>query len=212
MQRRAACKDLEGSGREGCGPHGRTRGAGGLDGCCISFSAALRAWLRLYLLAAACDDTWIAGALSNCPTAITSLVEEMGGLRQNQHLFSCRIDEHSFAYISSWPWSDQHHVSVRFGVHHLGGTQVEILTHKILIKRQKRYELRPAFTGAAFTPQESNVKMRVILQQSQCLQAAIAGGSNNCNSLERRGRHRRHRLLRGRLTLVIDPVASPWAL
>jgi hypothetical protein len=91
---------------------------------------------RLYqALAAACDDTWTSGSLRDCPMVIASLVEEMGGLREHQHLFSCSIDEHSFAYISSWPWSDRKHVSVRFGVHHIGGTQVDILTHKILIKR-----------------------------------------------------------------------------
>ena len=60
--------------------------------------------------------------------------------------------------------------------------------------------------------EEAHLEMRVILQQAQSLQAAIAGGSNDRDSLERRGRHRPHRLHWGWMTLVIDPLSTARAL
>ena len=87
------------------------------------------------VLSRTCDASWAGTPSDELPAAVAELVGKMGGLRPEQHLFSCAIDEHSFAYISSWPWRDQTRVSIRFGLHQLGAKEEEIWMAKAWIKR-----------------------------------------------------------------------------
>ena len=92
------------------------------------------------------------------------------------------------------------------------GIRIRALNDQVVAEGQKGRDFRPALAGAALTAKEAHLEMGVILQQAQGLQAAIAGGSNDRDSLERRGRHRPHRLHWGWMTLVIDPLSTARAL
>ena len=86
-------------------------------------------------LSAACDHEWTSDNAGTCPEEIGKLLGDMGGLRAGQHLFTSWIDAFSFAYLSSWPWNDQAHVSIRFGIFYPGGDFADGASAKIMLSR-----------------------------------------------------------------------------
>jgi hypothetical protein len=85
-------------------------------------------------LATVCEH-WTVDNVDECPATVGDLVEEMGGLRAGQHLFSTPMQSPSIAYFSSWPWRDQAHVSVRFGAWFPDGDLAEFALSKMTISR-----------------------------------------------------------------------------
>jgi hypothetical protein len=45
------------------------------------------------------------------------------------------MDPGDFVYLASWPWNDQVHVSVRFGVYYSTGSHDDSAVHTGVIKR-----------------------------------------------------------------------------
>jgi hypothetical protein len=85
-------------------------------------------------LSEVCQD-WTVDNVDTCPESVSGLVDEMGGLRAGQHLFSAAMEGPSFAYFSSWPWRDQQSVSVRFGACFPDGDLQEYALSKMTISR-----------------------------------------------------------------------------
>jgi hypothetical protein len=86
-------------------------------------------------LSKVCDQDWTVDNVDQCPSDVRILVNEMGGLRTGQHMFSASMEASSFAYFSSWPWNDEAHVSVRFGVFYPEGDKAKYSTSRFMIKR-----------------------------------------------------------------------------
>ena len=86
-------------------------------------------------LTEACDSAWTSDNTSECPEEVGVLLNDMGGLRRGQHLFTSWIDAFSFAYLSSWPWNDGESVSIRFGIYYPGGDFTDGAAAKITIMR-----------------------------------------------------------------------------
>ena len=91
---------------------------------------------KLYgVLSGVCDHDWTVDNVGECSSNVRILVDEMGGLRAGQHMFSASMEASSFAYFSSWPWNDGEHVSVRFGVFYPDGDAARYTTSRFMIKR-----------------------------------------------------------------------------
>jgi len=82
-----------------------------------------------------CEGTWTSENVAVCSPEVGALVTEMAGLRAGQFLFSTTLDQHSFAYFTTWPWDDGRHVSVRFGVYYPAGQLTDYAMSNLVIKR-----------------------------------------------------------------------------
>ena len=82
-----------------------------------------------------CGECWNSENVAECSPDIGALVTEMAGLRPGQFLFAQKLDRHSFAYFTTWPWDDRQHVSIRFGVYYPAGQLTDYAMSNLVIKR-----------------------------------------------------------------------------
>ena len=82
-----------------------------------------------------CEEEWSSSDVAVCSVEVGALVTEMAGLRAGQQLLVRRLDDNSFAYFTSWPWEDNQHVSIRFGVFYPAGELTDYAVSNIAIRR-----------------------------------------------------------------------------
>ena len=91
---------------------------------------------RVYsALADASAHDWTVENIGTCTEDVALMIREMGDLRPGQHLFCSEMGAGDFVYLAVWPWNDQAHVSVRFGVYYTTGTHDDSAVHNGVIKR-----------------------------------------------------------------------------
>ena len=89
----------------------------------------------LYLALSEISEDWTSDSVGTCPEPVGYLVDELGGLREGQHLFSAMMSPGSLTYIASWPWRDGAHVSVRFGTYDVDPEPTEAALVRLTIMR-----------------------------------------------------------------------------
>jgi|GEM_PF-2814778 len=87
------------------------------------------------LVGSHCDENWSSSDVAVCSPDVGALVTEMAGLRAGQQLLVRKLDSRSFAYFTSWPWGDNEHVSIRFGVFYPAGELTDYAVSNIAIRR-----------------------------------------------------------------------------
>jgi hypothetical protein len=87
------------------------------------------------LVRSECEEEWSSSDVAVCSVEVGALVTEMAGLRAGQQLLVRKLDDKSFAYFTSWPWEDNAHVSIRFGVFYPAGELTDYAISNIAIRR-----------------------------------------------------------------------------
>lgn len=86
-------------------------------------------------LAETCEHDWTVENVGECSEDVGIMIREMGDLRPGQHLFCSGMGAGDFVYLAVWPWNDQAHVSVRFGLYYATGRHDDSAVHNGVIKR-----------------------------------------------------------------------------
>ena len=85
-------------------------------------------------LSEACDHQWTSDNASNCSEEVGKPWTIWGLARWAApvHIMDRRV---FVRYLSSWPWNDQAHVSIRFGIFYPGGDFADGASAKIMLSR-----------------------------------------------------------------------------